>query len=313
MNDAGHIRRLVLVQGNNRLTFSIALCLARAGESVLLHTPEPQMALSYLSVYPRAENEIGFSDRISIISTLEEACDASLAIIICPEILEVKLQAIKSLEAILSPLSIITVNSESIDLSCLQKGSLSPERIIGLNWVEPAHTTCFLEIITNQTTNRDLVEQLRQRAIDRWSKDPYIIEGETGIRTQLFSAMAREAFYLVSEGYASMEDIDRACRNDAGYYLPFAGNLRYMDLMGTYAYGMVMKDLNPELATSSGTPSFFNELIKRGENGMEDGKGFYQYGEDESKKWEALLRRFSEQVSELVSKYPFNYKIEEVG
>lgn len=120
--------------------------------------------------------------------------------------------------------------------------------------------------------------------------------------------MIREAFYLVENGYVSVEGIDRGCRNDAGYYMPFAGNFRYMDLMGTFIYGLVMQDLNPELSKSRHIPHFFQELIQKGNLGMDSGKGFYDYQDGEPENWDALLQQFSYQISDLISKYPFNYE-----
>ena len=119
--------------------------------------------------------------------------------------------------------------------------------------------------------------------------------------------MIREAFYLIDRGYVTPEDIDRACRNDPGYYFPFAGNFRYMDLMGTYIYGVVMKDLNPDLSKDSSVPGFFNEIVASEGRGMANGKGFFEYREEDTEKWEAVFRRFSYQIQEIISKYPFKH------
>lgn len=120
--------------------------------------------------------------------------------------------------------------------------------------------------------------------------------------------MLREAFYLVDNGYVSVEGVDRGCRNDSGYYMSFAGNFRYMDLMGTFIYGLVMQDLNPELSKSSQLPAFFQDLIQQGRLGMDSGKGFFDYQPGETQHWDALFQRFSYQIAELMAKYPFNYQ-----
>lgn len=231
-----------------------------------------------------------------------------MAILVTEEDLEVKKNSIARLETALNSHALIAVNTETIGLDLLQKHAVSPDRIIGLNWTEPADTTFFLEIIANEVTNPAYADQLMQTAIDHWGKDPYIIHGNTGVRTRLLSAMIREAFYLVENGYATVEDVDRACRNDAGYYLPFAGNLRYMDLMGTYAYGMVMKDLNPELSTDQHLPAFLEKMISDKALGMESGKGFYDYQTGEAERWRQLLTKFSGEVKELIGRYPFKYE-----
>ena len=154
-------------------------------------------------------------------------------------------------------------------------------------------------------TNKVLAANLINLAKKRWNKDPYLIWGDVSVRAKMLYAMAREAFYLVHNGYASIEDVDRACRNDAGYYLPFAGNFRYMDLMGTYAYGLVMKDLNRELSRSSKAPAFFQEIMAQGGLGMENGFGFYEYDEDAVDKWKEVVGKFSHEVQYIIRKYPF--------
>lgn len=179
---------------------------------------------------------------------------------------------------------------------------------MGLNWTEPAHTTLFLEIISSEQSV-GLAEELNRFAKAYWGKDP-IVAHEHGVRSRLISAMAREASFLVDNGYASVEDIDRACRNDAGYYLPFSGNCRYMDLMGTYAYGMVMKDLNPDLSKDKEIPQFFKKVLEEGALGMQNKKGFYAYSSASVNNWRRTMEKFSYQIQDIIEKYPFNYKKE---
>ncbi len=55
-------------------------------------------------------------------------------------------------------------------------------------------------------------------------------------------ALHREAFYLVDNGYASMEHVYRACRYGPCPTIGFVGYFRWMDLTGIPAYHAVMKD-----------------------------------------------------------------------
>lgn len=286
MKETGQIESVLLV-GNSKLIISIASCLKNAGTQFSVHTQELEDA---------DNNQVN---------------KTGLAILVTDEDLFVKKNWIRKLEDILDRNSIIAVNTETIGLDLLQEGARFPDRIIGANWVEPADTTSFLEIIANDTTDSSSVKHLSHIATLFWGKDPYVIQGNTGIRMPLMGALIREAFYLVENGYATVEDIDRACRNDAGYYLPFAGNLRYMDLMGTNAYGMVMKDLNAELSKDEVAPDFFQQMMASNDLGMETEKGFYQYQFGEAEKWQQLLHKFSYEVRELIEKYPFNTVPEE--
>jgi len=288
--------------------------LSIGGDSVTLITDEEEDAKNvfrkYFSEYSeflKQNQNVRYS---KITDELNFGSNYPLAIGITNESLSEKRSIIEKLEKSLSSTSVIAINTEMIPLSHLQKGCLHPERIIGLNWVEPAHTTFFLELISNEVNDDKVVKKIKNHARKFWRKDPYVVKTDIGIRAKLLCGMVREAFYLVENGYASIEDIDRACRNDAGYYLPFAGNFRYMDLMGTYAYGLVMKDLNRELSNESEIPQFFKAIIDKGGKGMENGKGFYSYDEEEVKKWHKLFNGFSYKIMEIIEKYPFNNIVE---
>jgi 3-hydroxybutyryl-CoA dehydrogenase len=299
----------VLIVGNGNLTYSIAVCLLKT-KYINLCTDDLNEARNIILTHlSEMKNEIGkdiIDDNKLKISDSFKKDKYGLAIVITAEDLVIKKDAISQLEKKLSPGTIIAINTESICLDVIQEDAIHPERIIGLNWTEPAHTTHFLEIITNSSVKEGVADQVANMA-KSWNKDAYIVEN-FGIRSRLISAMVREAFYLIENGYASVEDIDRACRNDAGYYLPFAGNCRYMDLMGTYAYGMVMKDLNPDLSKEKQLPEFFTDILKQGGLGMKNGKGLYHYTPDEIKHWQKIVSEFSYQIEDIIDKYPFNYK-----
>ncbi len=302
----------VLVIGNGQLVASIAVCLLAAGHFVSLLTNDPGEANDQIRTHfddMRLERkDMSFEkDRITITDSWEGKTACTKAIIITEEDLHSKKTIIREVEEKLSPDAVIAINTESISLTDLQENARYPERIIGLNWTSPAHTTKFLEFIQNDVTKKDILALWIDIAKNHWHKDPYVTQ-ENGIRSRLMSAMAREAFYLVENGFASVEDVDRACRNDAGYYLPFAGNCRYMDLMGTYAYGMVMKDLNPDLSKEAQLPKSFIDIIEKGGLGMENDKGLYDYSEEDKKGWQEVLRRFSYQIQKIMEKYPFNYE-----
>lgn len=303
----------VMVVGNGNLACTIAADLLMAGYHVELYTDHPGESGNSIHTYcAEAKGSNGSSsvpgNALQVHQKIAGKCSARLAVVVTAEDLAVKKVTINLLEQVLGPDAVIAVNTESIALSKIQADAIAPSRIVGLNWAEPAHTTKFLEIITNSVTDQRTIELAGQLGASL-GKDPYTVE-DLGIRSRLLAAMIREAFYLVEKEYASVEDIDRACRNDAGYYLPFAGNCRYMDLMGTYAYGMVMKDLNADLSKEQQLPAFFEKIIREGGRGMENRKGIYQYTPEEVNLWKSVYNEFIYRIKEIINKYPFNYKKE---
>ena len=160
---------------------------------------------------------------------------------------DIKKSVYKKIEDVIAPDAILTSNTSAIPISILQKHTRHPERFLGLHWAEPSHTTRFLEVICGELSDISKGEYLY--AISHfWGKEPTLVRKDIRgfISNRLMYAMYREAFYLVENGYATVEDVDRACRNNAGYWMTLAGVFRWMDLTGVQAYHNVLKDLFPD-------------------------------------------------------------------
>jgi 3-hydroxybutyryl-CoA dehydrogenase len=99
-----------------------------------------------------------------------------------------------------------------------------------------------------------------------------------------------------------VEDVDRSMRNDVGWWIPFAGPFRYMDLMGVEAYHRVMIDLLPELSTEKGIPKIMRDVIESGGRGISNGRGFYNYTEEEAREWEKRFVAFNYKIRRLTAK-----------
>lgn len=269
----------VLIIGEDKLAYSVAANMLKNGWHTTL------LAQNSLAAYAAVEYaEPKQAAELVLWNDWPEAIPQKLVIAITAENSNAKANLITTLENRLAEDALLAINIEGISLEELQGYSTCPERILGLNWCYPAHLTFFLEIISNAQTNVHHVDFLTETAKKYWDKDPYTVSSGFSIRAQMMAAWVREALYLVQNGYASVESIDRTCRNDAGYYLPFAGNFRYMDLMGTYAYGMVMKDLNPELAKT-------NEYQPNSFAGLQP-----EFSEE-------IFLQFSEEIRALILKY----------
>ncbi len=295
----------LLLAGDSHLVTSAALCFLSAGHKLTVVTKnkiEFQQQLS--SLQHNQINKPANYGKLTVLAALDSFVDCKLAVIISDEVHSDKVSQLSLINQHIAQDTIVAINLESKAIDSLTTDFNNHQRLIGLNWTEPVHTTLFLEILESDN-NKESITAVEELARSYWGKDPYIVKNE-GIRSKLVSAMAREALYLVDNGYASVADIDRACRNDAGYYLPFCGNCRYMDLMGAYAYGRVMKDLNPDLSKQKDISGLLETVQKEGALGMESNKGFYDYTDDEVKQWKETMNKFSYKIQSIIEKYPFN-------
>ena len=221
------------------------------------------------------------------------------------ENLEIKKSVYQKIESNIKADAILTSNTSAIPISILQRQTAHPERFLGLHWAEPSHTTRFLEIICGELSNVKMGEYLYKIA-HAWGKEPTLVRKDIRgfISNRLMYAMYREAFHLVENGYASIEDVDRACRNNAGYWMTLVGVFRWMDLTGVAAYHTVLKDLCPTLSNAPGVPKLIDDVVKSGGKGVANAKGFYDYTEEEARLWEQTFKEFSYDIRKLALKYP---------
>ncbi|NIJ52391.1 3-hydroxyacyl-CoA dehydrogenase family protein [Dyadobacter arcticus] len=221
------------------------------------------------------------------------------------ENIDIKESVYKKVEAVIAPDAILSSNTSAIPISQLQKLTLYPDRFIGLHWTEPAHTTRFLEVICGEETDISKGEFIYQLS-HLWGKEPILVRKDIAgfITNRLMYAMYREAISLVENGYATIEDVDRSCRNNAGYFMTLVGVFRWMDLTGVPAYHTVMKNLLPTLNNSTEVPELIDKVVREGGKGVLNSHGFYDYEPGEAEVWEETFKEFTYDIRELALKYP---------
>lgn len=306
----------VAVVGLGLMGCSIATCLLMSGHSVVAVASIPD---DISRGEPRIRNhlEMSFKEdltsktpnellrQINITENYSELKGVRLVVESIVENLEIKKNVYNKIEEEVDKNTIITSNTSAIPISSLQKIVEVPERLLGLHWHEPAHTTRFMEIIGGGQTKSEYMEWLYELS-HLWGKEPILVKKDIRgfITNRLMYSMYKEAMYLVENGYATIEDIDKSCRNNAGYYMTLVGIFRWMDLTGVSAYHNVMKDLLPTLNKDSEVPKLIEDVVKNGGNGISNAKGFYDYTVEEAEMWEKTYEEFAYEIRKLALRYP---------
>ncbi len=294
---------------------SIAACLLAAGHRVIgltndmaVNQKAPRRVRALLAEMRRrglvARPASALMAQFQMSAQISDLSQCSIVFESVTEDVELKRDIFRKLEAVVSDSTIIATNTSAIPVTILQQGARHPQRIIGIHWDEPAHITRFMEIIPGKETGSEYIERIVHLA-PSWGKEPSLLKREVRgfIANRISYAMFREACHLVDSGVCTVEDVDRSLRNDVGWWSPFAGPFRYMDLMGVEGYLRVMKDLLPDLSTSPEVPQLMQKVVGSGARGVSNGKGFYTYTEQEAKRWEDLFTRFNYDIRKLVLKY----------
>jgi len=179
------------------------------------------------------------------------------------------------------------------------------ERFIGMHWAEPAHATRFLEIIRGEQTSDEAFETAADLA-RRIGKEPSMVEKDVPafIVNRIGYAMYREALNVLEMGVADVETIDRSVRNALGLWATMCGPFRWMDLTGGPAlYGKAIEGVLPSLSNATELPKTMQDLREADAWGIANGRGFYQYTEEEARRWEELFRRHAWTVREVMNEY----------
>jgi 3-hydroxybutyryl-CoA dehydrogenase len=304
------------VVGLGLMGCSITTCLLMAGHPVVAVAPvtsDLDHALTRIRGHLTKSREEGLTphapewhlQRLVITEDYRELATARLVVECTLEDAGVKRSVYAKVEAVIAEDALLTSNTSAIPISILQGLTLRPERFFGLHWAEPSHTTRFLEVICGDRSDVAKGEFLYDLSW-HWGKEPTLVRKDIRgfITNRLMYAMYREACHLVEGGYATVEDVDRACRNNAGYWMTLVGVFRWMDLTGVQAYHTVMQELLPTLSNATEVPRLIDDIVKAGGRGVANAHGFHAYTKEEAELWEETFREFSYEIRRLALKYP---------
>ncbi len=231
--------------------------------------------------------------------------DCKLVLECVIEVLEIKNEVYQKIVKTVSPETIIASNTSAIPISSLQEFVVLPQRFLGIHWAEPAYMTRFLEVTCGEKTAPSCAQWVYQLA-RYWDKEPTLLRRDIRgfIANRLMYAVYREGLALMERGYATMEDIDKAFRYDAGSWMTLMGIFRRLDYLGLQDSAVILKNLFPVLSKNGAVPATMQKILADEGRGIHNLKGFFHYTPDEAKKWEEAFAVFNQEIFHLAKKYP---------
>ena len=211
--------------------------------------------------------------RISTTTDLNKAKDADLVIEAIPEVLAIKIDAFKRLDAICPKHTIIASNTSSLPISGMGAVTRRPDKVVGIHFMNPVPVMTGVEIICGMHTSSETMQASRD-FVKSLGKEPCEARDYGGfIVSRLVDALMNEAIRCVMDGNKA-EEVDKAMRLCCNFPI---GPLELCDLVGADVVFHGLETLKAEFGDRFHPAPLLQAMVRAGNLGRKVGRGFYGY------------------------------------
>lgn len=213
--------------------------------------------------------------KISTHTDLESgAAPADCVIEAVPENLQLKLDTFKTLSRACSDRAVLATNTSALSITEIASAVTNPGRVIGMHFFNPVPKMKLIEIVRGLETT-DKTADIANTIGIRMGKQPVTINESPGfITTRMNASIGNEAFYMLQEGVASAEEIDRAMKLGLNHPM---GPFEMVDMVGLDTRLSIMKYLHSVLGEKYRPCPLLEKYVKAGRLGRKVGKGVFDY------------------------------------
>jgi len=179
--------------------------------------------------------------------------------------------------------AVVGSNTSSISITLLASTMKHPERVCGMHFFNPPQLMPLVEIVKGKRTSDETLELVRSVSMKMGKETVLCRKDSPGfIVNRILVPALNEAVFLVQEGVADPEDIDKAVK--LGLNWPM-GPLQLLDYIGLDTTFNITQVFMGELQDSKYRPApLLREMVRAGMTGRKSGKGFYEWGSPGSTK-----------------------------
>lgn len=237
-------RPATAVIGSGFIGRAWAISFARSGSTVRLWDQADGAAAKALDYIAGVLEDLAQNDllngaepatvlaRITPAATLAEAvADAQHVQENTPEVLATKIKVFEALDAASRPDAVLASSTSAILPSRFTEGLKGRARCIVVHPINPPYLIPAAEVVPAPWTSPETVERTRQFLLSA-GHAPLVMKKELDgfIMNRMQGALLEEAFRLVADGYASVEDVDIGIRDGLALRWSFMGPFETIDL-----------------------------------------------------------------------------------
>jgi 3-hydroxybutyryl-CoA dehydrogenase len=221
--------------------------------------------------------------RLKTSTDLAEAVkDADFVIEAVPENLDLKKKIFAELDKLCKPGTILATNTSVLSVTAVAGATNRKDQVVGTHFFNPAAVMKLVEIICPVGVADKTVE-IALDTMKRLGKTPIKVKDTPGfIVNRLLGPLYMTAAQMVLEGTATAEDIDTAMKLGAGHPM---GPCELADFGGFDVIQMAQDSVFEYTHSEADKLNIlYRKMIEAGRLGFKNGKGFYDYLPDGTKK-----------------------------
>ncbi|WP_322936648.1 3-hydroxyacyl-CoA dehydrogenase NAD-binding domain-containing protein [Nocardioides bizhenqiangii] len=219
-------------------------------------------------------------DRLTGSTEREALGDVDIVVEAIAEDLDIKTQLFKDLDRICRSGNegrgaILATTTSSLPITRLGDATSRPESVIGMHFFNPATVMKLVEVVTTEATSADVDETVLALCANVGKVAVSCGDRAGFIVNCLLFPYLNDAVTLLESGAASMDEIDAAIKEQAGFPM---GPFQLLDVVGNDVSLAIQQELYAEFKEPGFAPAaLLEQKVAEGALGRKTGKGFHDY------------------------------------
>jgi len=213
-------------------------------------------------------------DRIDGTTALGDLADCDVVVEAAVENMDIKQDIFGDLEEIVDDDCLLATNTSTLSITTIAAATESPERVVGLHFMNPVPIMEGVEVVDGEKTSEDALD-LAHGIAEALGKTTWESDDKPGFVTnRVLMPWINEGIRAYDEGVATKDDMDRGMK--LGTNVPM-GPLELADHIGLDVCLHASETLHEELGDRYKPAYLLKRKVDAGDLGKKTGTGFYEY------------------------------------